>query len=461
MFDNNLSPVARNRTKLALAAMESEDEAQSLSSTSRMPRAMTAIALSVLAILIAGIAYVHPNAWFEWGSRGSAGKQAPAYQLATVDFVTPSVGWVVMERPRSDFALLRTSDAGVTWTRQLAGSAGEIGEYARFFDRIHGVIVLLGPQAAIYQTSDGGSTWSRHSLPGRSYVWSADFVDPKHGWLLAQGSTEGEVLFRTVDGGVTWTALGNPVLYSDWAYRVVFANASDGWLYSHSTGPYAYKSSDGGTKWSRVALPAPSEGWPSVQGGVISAGDFFVAAHPTEGAGVITTVIGVAPRNGRLRVGGVLVGYPPLQVSTYDGGRPVTNTYPAVGPYRYSSAEHLIPGPLVSTQPANQFQLSSVDGGVSWRPIITPSDYGTVGFVDAVNWWWIGSGEGSTTPDAGMTWTQTRGLGVLEPLPGSLHFIDSNHAWFGAMAGTRPLVESTDDGGVHWTMLMLPELTPT
>jgi photosystem II stability/assembly factor-like uncharacterized protein len=105
--------------------------------------------------------------------------------------------------------------------------------------------------------------------------------------------------------------------------------------------------------------------------------------------------------------------------------------------------------------------LSSVDGGVSWNPIITPSDYGAVGFVDALNWWWIGSGAGSRTFDAGRTWSETRGLGVLEPLPGSLQFIDATHAWFGAMAGARPLVESTDDGGIHWRMLMLPEFAST
>jgi photosystem II stability/assembly factor-like uncharacterized protein len=426
-----------------------------------MRRALAAIALSILAISVAGIAYVHPDPWFQWSRKAPVDRQAASYQLAAVDFVTPSIGWVVMERTRSDFVLLRTSDAGETWTRQLTGQAGEIGEYSRFFDPAQGVVVILGPQAAIYQTSDGGSTWSRHVPPGGGYIWSADFIDSRHGWLLAQGSTEGEVLFRTVDGGVTWTALGNPVLYSDWAYRVVFANASDGWLYSHSIEPYAYKSSDGGATWGRVALPAPPGGWPSVQGGRITAGDFFVAAHPTGGAGVMTTVLGVAQRNGRLRIGGVLLGYPPLRVSTYDGGRPVTNVYADVSPYRYSSVEHLSFGPLLSTKPANQFHLSSVDGGVTWNPIFTPSDYGAVGYVDALNWWWIGSGAGSTSLDAGRTWTETRGLGVPEPLPGSLQFIDASHAWFGAMAGSRPLVEATDDGGIHWRMVLLPDITST
>jgi photosystem II stability/assembly factor-like uncharacterized protein len=439
--------------------MESEDEARALSSTSRIPRALTVIALSILAISVAGIAYVRPNLLFDSGVPAPAQQRPNSYQLASVDFVTPAIGWVVMERPPQDFALLRTADAGQTWTRQLVGPAGEIGEYARFFDAAHGVVVLLGPQAAIYQTSNGGGSWSRHSLPqGGGYIWSADFVDPSHGWLLAQASTEGEELYRTVDGGTTWAALGSPVAFSDWAYRVVFANVKEGWLYSHSTEPYAYKTSDAGTTWDHVALPAPPGGWPSVQGGLISAGDFFVAVHPTGGSGVITTVVGVATRNGRLRVGGVLLGYPPLRVSTYDGGRPITTVYSDVSPYRYSSAEHLSPGPFVASEAANQFHLSSVDGGLSWRAIQTPSESGALGYIDAFNWWWIGSGAGSTSVDAGTTWTDTRGLGVPAPLPGSLQFIDSNHAWFGASAGARSLIEATDDGGIHWRMSILPEL---
>jgi photosystem II stability/assembly factor-like uncharacterized protein len=442
--------------------MESEDELQSLSSTSRSPRALTLIALSILAISVAGIAYVRPAVSLDASTPGPVEKPPKSFQLASVDFVTPAIGWVVMERPPQDFALLRTADAGETWTRQLGGPAGEIGEYARFFDAAHGVLVLLGPQAAIYQTSNGGGTWSRHKLSqGGGYIWSADFVDPSHGWLLAQASTEGEVLYRTDDGGATWTSLGSPVAFSDWAYRVVFANVSDGWLYSHSTEPYAYKTSDGGASWDHVALPAPPGGWPSVQGGLISAGDFFVAVHPTGGSGVITTVVGVASRNGRLRVGGVLLGYPPLRVSTYDGGRPITTVYADVSPYRYSSTEHVSLGPFAATEPANQFHMSSVDGGLSWHPVMTPSDSGALGYIDALNWWWIGSGLGSTSVDAGRTWTETRGLGVPAPLPGSLQFIDSNHAWFGATAGARSLIEATDDGGIHWAMSVLPEITAT
>jgi hypothetical protein len=173
----------------------------------------------------------------------------------------------------------------------------------------------------------------------------------------------------------------------------------------------------------------------------------------------MTTVIGVAPPRGRSPDGGVVLGYPPLRVRTFDGGGSVTYVYADVSPYRYSSIEYVDPGSLVDTEPANQFQLSSVDGGLSWKAILPPSTYGAIGYVDALNWWWIGSGARSTSADAGRTWTPARSIGVPEPLPGSLQFIDATHAWFGAMAGIRPLVETTDDGGVHWSMILLPAIT--
>jgi len=61
--------------------------------------------------------------------------------------------------------------------------------------------------------------------------------------------------------------------------------------------------------------------------------------------------------------------------------------------------------------------------------------------------------------DAGRTWSQASGLGLPEPLPGSLVFMDATHAWFGAMVGLVPVVEVTQDGGVHWKKIRLPEMT--
>jgi len=59
-----------------------------------------------------------------------------------------------------------------------------------------------------------------------------------------------------------------------------------------------------------------------------------------------------------------------------------------------------------------------------------------------------------------VTWTPSRNLGVIQPLPGSLEVLDASHAWFGAMAGSRAVLENTNDGGTHWYMTSLPALGP-
>jgi len=38
--------------------------------------------------------------------------------------------------------------------------------------------------------------------------------------------------------------------------------------------------------------------------------------------------------------------------------------------------------------------------------------------------------------------------------------LDSKHAWYGAMAGTRAVLERTVDGGITWEMIGLPEIKP-
>ena len=125
--------------------MESDDELPSLSSISRVPRALTIIVLSIVTITVAGIAFLRPPPWFVSESRNPSDNVPASYELAAVDFVTPTTGWVVMEMPPHDFSVLRTVDAGETWTRQRSGAAGEIGEYVHFFDPLNGVLVPLGP----------------------------------------------------------------------------------------------------------------------------------------------------------------------------------------------------------------------------------------------------------------------------------------------------------------------------
>jgi photosystem II stability/assembly factor-like uncharacterized protein len=429
---------------------EADHESQVASPHAR--RALGLIAVSVLAIAFTGLAYVHP---FTFGARQVAGARAQAaYKLAGVDFVSPANGWFAATLDSGRYAVLHTSDAGASWTRQLSGELSGRGVYMQFFDSGHGVFALTGAQSLIFRTADGGRTWSsRPVMNSATSVLSMSFIDPNQGWLLTRSE-----LFRTRDGGGSWTNLGTPVSAADQAYQVHFSDNAVGWLDSVSERPYAYKSVDGGRSWRQLPLLPPG-------GGLPSAGQFFVAAQPTQGAGVVATIVGIAPFLNRLRIGQRVVAYPPLTIRAFDGGEPVTysqeifaDAMPGVD--LAAAGAKVNSGFWAQVQAPHQVEVSSLDGGVSWSVIAPPTAPGAIGYSDAQTWWWIGYGAWSTSSDAGTTWTPSRTAGVQQPLPGSLQVLDSRHAWFGAMVGTTAVLQTTEDGGLSWEMIGLPAIRP-
>lgn len=449
--------------------MDSEEELRSPLRPGRTGRALALMAVSILVIGVAAIAYVKPQLMPVRGGQPTPPlTDVASYRLAAIDFVNPTIGWVVAELTNHDFAVLNTVNGGNSWTRQLGGPGGDIGEYANFFDSSEGVLVLLGPRAVMFHTRDGGKTWNHDDLQvGGGYVRSADFVNAKYGWLLVQMTPTPsypatERLYTTTDGGLSWVDEGNPVQAGDEALRIVFADLYRGWLYTVSSGPYAYATDNGGAAWGRVALPAPSGGWPAAPSGSPTAEQFFVAPRPTMGAGVAATVVPITPPKGRSADGGTVLGYPPLTIRAFDGGGSVTYVYTTFGdasPYRYTNILSEA-GQVVAPTASGQVELTSLDWGSSWHIADVPLAYGAFGFIDALDWWWIGSGEWATSSDGGVTWSGNRPLGVIGPLPGSLQILDADHAWFGAMAGTRPMLEMTPDGGYEWIALFLPPLRP-
>jgi photosystem II stability/assembly factor-like uncharacterized protein len=433
-----------------------EPEVEAPPDQGRARRAFAIIATSLAVITVTGIAYLHPNLPATIAPSPKPTPQA-GYQLLSVDFTTPTTGWMVAGLDGGRYAVMRTTDAGRTWTKDLAGSSNGRGTYLHFFDTRQGLFALVGAQPVLDWTGDGGRTWSsRLPLGGRAYVLSVSFVDPQHGWLLVRAGSRIAAsvdLYRTADGGATWTDLGTPTPSSDQPFRVQFAGPDDGWLDSLNAGPYAYRSGDAGGTWTRVALPAPRGGWPAT-------GQFFVGAHPTRGVGVVATVVNFPPTTGRSGLGATVLVYPPLTVRTFDGGVPVTYTYTTfidkVANLGSVGTNHRTP-PATQVAP-NQVELGSLDDGTTWTVITPPEAAGAVGYSSAENWWWIGSGDWATSSDGGTTWTPYRNVGVLVPLAGSLQVLDPDHAWFGAMAGSRPVLEATDDGGVHWRTVMLPPI---
>jgi hypothetical protein len=167
-------------------------------------------------------------------------------------------------------ALLVTKDGGTTWTRISVPAS--VVYAASFSDDQHG---LIQTPHTIYQTSDGGTSWkpvqidvSRGELKGFHYVRTLASLDADHMIvLLSQGnaSYDEQKLLLTKDGGTSWksieiysTGLGSLSTYNGeyWAAgKEVIEKDKPGGGYST---PLVIHSADGET-WTHITKWAPKE----------------------------------------------------------------------------------------------------------------------------------------------------------------------------------------------------------
>src|SRR5450759_1322637 len=109
----------------------------------RARRALSLIVISLLAIGLTGVVYLRPSLGH---SSSPAAPRVPApYQLAAVDFVSPTTGWFAATFDSGRFAVMHTTDAGTHWTRQLGGQVGSAGLYVNFFNPAQGIVAVIGP----------------------------------------------------------------------------------------------------------------------------------------------------------------------------------------------------------------------------------------------------------------------------------------------------------------------------
>jgi len=150
---------------------------------------------------------------------------------STITFTSLTTGWI------SGGNLMVTHDGGVTWHVQplpVTLSTESWVSRPTFFDPQHGV-ALFDPTAGcssncppavqdpvrLLVTSDGGSTWVAHSMPGEApWQVAVDFVDADHGWAIAGTAADWSAvpsvhlpLYRTDDGGLTWVRVPTNVLW--------------------------------------------------------------------------------------------------------------------------------------------------------------------------------------------------------------------------------------------------------
>src|SRR5207247_2100207 len=133
----------------------------------------------------------------------------------------------------------------------------------------------------------------------------------------------------------------------------------------------------------------------------------------------------------------------------------------------------------LATSGSAPYAYRSEDLGDSWSPVALPSPRGAwpasgqffvgvqptsgggalasiVYFPPVKGRSGVAAGSLPRPTAGGVSWTDPQSIGAVEPLPGSLQLLDGAHAWLAASVGSRPVLESTDDAGLHWRIVLLP-----
>jgi len=201
-------------------------------------------------------------------SQGAA-EPAPGPRVLSLQAFSGAGAWALSQE-----GLLRTNDAGLTWTDVtpigLRGrdSRMQSPPFAFYLDEGRGWVAAFevsttGPLMAIFATSDGGTTWASQTLQldadSGSYggAGSLFFVDGQTGWLMSKLQTSSAasqgVLYGTHDGGQTWTKASIPI---GGGFR--FMGDFDGWVAGGAAGGSLYVTHDGGLSWEEQQVPLRS-----------------------------------------------------------------------------------------------------------------------------------------------------------------------------------------------------------
>jgi len=150
------------------------------------------------------------------GASWTAVRPDLAVSVLTVDPVDPRTvyaGTSVFSVTEGNIPLWKSTDAGVTWSPLQQGLPTFNDVTSLAIDPVHPQILFLTTDASafgepalsgLYQSSDGGETWSRHAVDGCLLPSRIVIPTNEPGVIYV---TCGSSIRRSVDGGSTWALL--------------------------------------------------------------------------------------------------------------------------------------------------------------------------------------------------------------------------------------------------------------
>ena len=411
-----------------------------------------------------------------------------------------------------DGVLLKTSDAGESWSTIMRGTVGSFSDIG-FFDSSVGVAILdKGTHGDLFRTTDGGLNWIHQGqIPGKR-VWCSDNIAYAVGDSFAVSTDRGIMwqtrysvggesisfmnvdtgivigpggLRRTTDRGFHWDStnivpeINNPPLV---LISASLSSTGQGALISYrivlgiSTTPFVsgYVSSDAGRKWSG---PRPTLNFPNFRGRInagritsgmraLAVGDGGGIFHSAD-AGVTWSGVTSTYHNSLNSISfvdslyGVSCGYSTVS-ATSDGGvtwevtkesiptRPANPTDFRSVSYAGRNTVFVVGTSNIGLTITTERFLKSTNNGRNWIPISDQVDNNLlcVYMIDSLRG--FVAGKGGYVSRTGNGWRTWPGTVLPSGTTKAIRQLAFVNSERGVAVGDSGLVLTTTNGGTNW-----------
>ena len=235
-----------------MAKLKFRDHLKQIVTVNRKPLTPLACSLCFTSAIIAisVLACALPVAAQDWRVVRRAAATGANRDFNTVHFANDEHGWVAGDRG----VIFQTRDGGTTWTPQSSGVTGDINDI--YFRNEEDGFFLVGNR--IFATTTGGAVWRERAIfaPGdfdgaTPELYSITFANNRRGWIVGSVVRREQVvdslILSTSDGGQTWRRQTAPI--REELIDLDFAGDERGWVVG-SRGTILH-TRDGGRSWVR------------------------------------------------------------------------------------------------------------------------------------------------------------------------------------------------------------------
>lgn len=285
---------------------------------------------------------------------------------------------------------------------------------------VMGLVVVLLCTGCGFLPSLDFNPWEVLQLPTKSTVLDLSFINSKHGWLVGSNA----LLMETLDGGRTWEPRSLALDTEDYRFASVSFSGSEGWIAGQPS--VLLHTTDGGQSWERVALSAKLPGAPNtvfaLGNGKAELTTDIGAIYQTQDQGktwqaLVQEAVGVVRNIARSDDGKyVAVSSRGSFYSTWSPGQSAWEPHNRTSSRRVQNMGFGQDGQLWMLINGGNISFSEGRDWESWTKPTNPQVAVSVGLLDLAyrtpNELWLAGGSGNLlcSTDGGQTWKKDRDI---------------------------------------------------